>query len=176
MKMNALLSRALCIRVCVSAADREGECLFWVPGQRSARERRIFHSFMPAPSHYSALSIIPLTRCVTADHRCHPDQPAASDCTATTTNTSSLQHCSICTSRTHWLLAHSIVGREPRRSLGIEHFVSRNKDPTSVFHVLQNPEISVVTQADLQSGFLYSCSAWMCIFLFCLARFCTWNA
>lgn len=124
--------------MCVSAADREGEYLFWVPGQRSARERRIFHSFAPALSHYSALSIIPLTCVVTTDHRRHPDQLAASNSTATTTNTaSSLLH-SICT--TPIPHKHLYIQRA-QTAPWYKAFCKQSKEPASVFHVLQNPKI-----------------------------------
>lgn len=95
-------------------------------------------------------SIILLTCVVTTDHSRHPDQLAASDSTATTTNTASSslqQHASICTTpilHTNKQFANTMASHGPSQHLGFIAFCKQRKEPTSVFHVLQNPEISVV--------------------------------
>lgn len=119
--------------------------------------RWMFHSFMPVLSHYSALSIVPLTCVVTTDHRRHPDQLAASACKATTTNSliiiTALQHLHVpIVPHTRTPCAYN---GQPRAQTAPWNraFCKQSKEPTSVFHVSQNPEISV-GQADLHTGFL----------------------
>ena len=171
------MRKALCVRVRVSAADREGEYLLWVPGQRSARGSWIFHSFAPAPSHYSALSVIPLTCVSPLTAAANPDQLAASTSTATTTNTasSSLQRLAASArpqsrTRKHLCIQWPATGSDS--AFRDRAFYKQSKEPTRVFRVLQNPRIRVVegeSEADLHTDFLRGfnyISAWIYVSFF----------
>lgn len=156
--------------MCVSAAERDGEYLS--TRLEVSRQEKDFHSFVPALSHYSAPSIIPLNSVVTADRHHHPDQLAASGSKATTTNTASswLQRLAASARpKSHTQAAHN--DRPQTRSATRGSVCKRRQEPSRVFHVFQNPEICLDVRERVRSdqhkdflrGFIICTAACQCV-------------